>query len=383
MMRRQLRATIGEVDDAIRDGVRKEAPKILAAALEDVEKRVVRRFKQEAGSLSERIETVAGEAEARGRSGAAQVTRDAVQKICDADEQRISSITTIIRALQTKYHQVTKHEEQLQKEVLEISSKLKDLQVKHQKSSLDVDQRYNFLSNSLENANRTLSMKVGVKEICDLLDQKADLDEVNRALKSMFSVLRSNNTGDGTVSHLPDDTPLFSSFESHNPKGVSNPVLEDCEIPRVQKPGVSPFMHAIGRWLWKGDYGKSNQLFWSVEVVNSHPEHVFGWNPKKPAVLTVKQPGLYELQLSLFMDRQSSIKVLVNGSPALLALNSTSYVLHHSAGKVTQNPHHPEGNVSGYSVIDFLALPQNARISVILDSPYDGSREGFLGFRKL
>lgn len=67
------------------------------------------------------------------------------------------------------------------------------------------------------------------------------------------------------------------------------------------------------------------------------------------------------------------------------AINSPSYVVHHSSGYILQgNGKMEEGTVSGLSLIDFLALPSKSTLSI----HYHGFKKqspghGFLGLRKL
>ena len=98
-------------------------------------------------------------------------------------------------------------------------------------------------------------------------------------------------------------------------------------------------------------------------------------------VLTVA-PGLYEISFGFYSAKQPTVQVLVNGEPILSAVNTSSYVIHHSAGKLKQTgKQHSAGNLTGLTMIDFIALPARARISL----SYSGAPkcEGFLGLRKL
>jgi len=83
---------------------------------------------------------------------------------------------------------------------------------------------------------------------------------------------------------------------------------------------------------------------------------------------------------------------LVNGETILSAVNSSSYVIHHSSGKFkggaaavtghsSLGKQHHAGNLTGLTLIDFIALPAKARVSI----SYSGEQgaEGFFGLRKL
>ena len=86
--------------------------------------------------------------------------------------------------------------------------------------------------------------------------------------------------------------------------------------------------------------------------------------------------------------------MLVNGETILSAVNSSSYVIHHSSGKfkggaavasreggTSIGKQHNNGNLTGLTLIDFIALPAKARVSL----SYSGEpgAEGFFGLRKL
>ena len=97
-------------------------------------------------------------------------------------------------------------------------------------------------------------------------------------------------------------------------------------------------------------------------------------------MLTVA-PGLYEITFGFYSSKKPTIQVLVNGETILSAVNSSSYVIHHSSGKLKGTGKHTAGNLTGLTLMDFIALPARARISI----SYSGEpgAEGFLGLRKL
>ena len=135
------------------------------------------------------------------------------------------------------------------------------------------------------------------------------------------------------------------------------------------------------RWLWKsGELQNGFAIPWEIQTINTCPEN-FLWDEDKSMILTVA-PGLYEVNFGFFSAKQPTIQVLVNGEPILSAVNNSSYVIHHSAGKLKNTgKQHTAGNVTGLTMIDFIALPARARISL----SYSGDKkvEGFLGLRKL
>ena len=118
---------------------------------------------------------------------------------------------------------------------------------------------------------------------------------------------------------------------------------------------------------------------WEVECINTWPEN-FLWEQDKSNIMTVA-PGLYEIMFGFFSKKKPTVQLLVNGEPCLSAINSASYVIHHSSGKLKSTGKHKEGNIAGLTLIDFIALPARARISISFSG--ESSAEGFLGLRKL
>ena len=118
---------------------------------------------------------------------------------------------------------------------------------------------------------------------------------------------------------------------------------------------------------------------WNVESVNTDPQN-FRWEPDRAAIHTVA-PGLYEVTFGFFTKKKPAVQLLVNGEPVLAAVNSASYVLHHSSGRLTSVGRHPAGNITGLTLIDFIALPPRAKISVTYSGETGG--EGFISLKKL
>ena len=73
------------------------------------------------------------------------------------------------------------------------------------------------------------------------------------------------------------------------------------------------------------------------------------------------------MYFGFYSKKKPTVQLLVNGDPVLSAVNSASYVIHHTSGKmkdVNMN-RHPSGNITGLTMIDFLLLPPRARISFL------------------
>jgi len=144
--------------------------------------------------------------------------------------------------------------------------------------------------------------------------------------------------------------------------------------------------HLLGRWLWKTGKTKSipggrsgGAVPWNVQTVNTNPAN-FLWERDRSSVTCVA-PGLYEVSFGFFSRKKPTVQLLVNGEPVLSAVNSASYAVHHSSGRLAAVGPHSAGNVTGLTLFDFVALPPNAKVACTYQGE-DGA-EGFLGLRKM
>ncbi|KAJ3278596.1 hypothetical protein HK104_002181 [Borealophlyctis nickersoniae] len=146
---------------------------------------------------------------------------------------------------------------------------------------------------------------------------------------------------------------------------------------------TQPF-YRCGQWVWKSGALKfGSAVPWNYETVNTDPDN-FKWEQDQVNV-RVAQSGLYEITFAFFTKAKPSIQLVVNGESVLSAINSPSYVVHHSSGFVVDGDGRCEpGTVTGISLLDFLALPAKSTISV----HYHGGKKnmlghGFLSLRRL
>ena len=113
----------------------------------------------------------------------------------------------------------------------------------------------------------------------------------------------------------------------------------------------------------------------AAELVCWREANAFGWCVRaslppvavRSVFVRAGVPGLYEVTFGFFARRKPAIRLLVDGEPVLAAVNSASYVTHHSSGRLTSATRHPAGNVTGLTLIDFLALPAKAKIAVVYE----------------
>ena len=218
------------------------------------------------------------------------------------------------------------------------------------KEFLNEKEKVNLIIESLEN---DLATKVNAEEARNLIDQKCNIDDVNKALTEVHNELDTKASLEDYEAHVSTQSEINQAL-----------CAENC----------------VARWIWKsGDLKNGFAVPWEVESINTCPEN-FLWEQDKANIMTVA-PGLYEVIFGFYSKKKPAVQLLVNGEPLLSAVNSSSYVVHHSSGKLKSSGKHKEGNIGGLTLIDFVALPARARISVSFSG--ESAAEGFIGLRKL
>lgn len=197
------------------------------------------------------------------------------------------------------------------------------------------------LSQDLEKLGKEVLLKANIKDICTLLDIKANIDDVNHALEDLHQEIDSKVSLDELAEKLKEQSCINEAL-----------CAENC----------------AGRWLWKSGETKTGNLPWEVQSLNTCPEN-FVWEKDKTNVLTLA-PGLYQVGFGVFSRKKCSVSLMINGETVI---NDTSV-----QGKVIGK--HSSGNIVGFTCSEFLSLPSRARVSVGFSG--DPS-EGFLMLKKL
>ena len=224
------------------------------------------------------------------------------------------------------------------------------------KQKLDINKFNNIISTfntNFENIHKDMNSKADIKNILDILKNKLDTDNFNDILNNIKKELGSK-------------TPLADFSSAMDNQAIINDTL--CNE------------NNLGRWLWKSGKVKNNlSVPWELQIINTSNEN-FLWEKDK-SIIGIKEGGLYQILMGFFADKKPMIQILVNGEVIISAINSNSYVIHQSpGGRMKGTGKTSFGNVTGLTLVDFILLPDNAKISV----SYTGEKGiGFLELKKL
>ena len=224
------------------------------------------------------------------------------------------------------------------------------------KQKIDISKFNSIISafnSNFENIHKDMNSKADVKNILDLLKNKIDNDNFNKAIKNLQKEIGTKvNTND------------FSNAMDN--QAIINDTL--CTE------------NNIGRWLWKSGKVKNNlSIPWEIQIINTSPDN-FKWEKDK-AVINIIEGGLYEINMGFYADKKPMVQIMVNGEVVISAINSNSFVIHQSpGGRMKGTGKTSFGNVTGLTMVDFIILPDKAKLSI----SYTGEEGiGFLGLKKL
>ena len=224
------------------------------------------------------------------------------------------------------------------------------------KQKLDINKFNSIIStfnSNFENIHKDMNSKADIKNIVELLKNKLDNENFNKIIKNLQKEISTKvNTND------------FSSAMDN--QAIINDTL--CNE------------NNIGRWLWKSGKVKNNlSVPWEVQIINTSPDN-FLWEKDKP-ILNIKEGGLYEINMGFYADKKPMVQIMINGEVVISAINSNSFVIHQSpGGRMKGTGKTSFGNVTGLTMVDFIILPDKAKLSI----SYTGEEGiGFLGLKKL
>ena len=179
---------------------------------------------------------------------------------------------------------------------------------------------------------------------------KSNIQDVNQALDEVNKELERRGLGED-MQRLADDLSIVSQQTAAELSG--------------------------GRWIWKtGKVTATQTVPWNIQCINTNPEH-FIWSKNSDTFVTVV-PGLYQVSLGFFTDATPSVHLLVNGEPVLASINHPHDKVGAPGASSVRRGRHSAGNVTGWTAIEFLALPARAQLSVTYEGEFSRVLFSFL-----
>lgn len=140
----------------------------------------------------------------------------------------------------------------------------------------------------------------------------------------------------------------------------------------------------LGRWIWKDGRSMPN-VVWNVQLINFKPE-VFVWK-KDESDIICRRCGLYEIALGMFIeDEAPTVQLFINDELAFSSVDKKYKTMLNPkiANGHTRYSQLSFGNATGWTLHEYIALPENARISMKCETSHpEPYAQGFISLRKL
>ncbi|KAM3147350.1 hypothetical protein pb186bvf_000601 [Paramecium bursaria] len=148
----------------------------------------------------------------------------------------------------------------------------------------DLQKHIQLTKYTLDLIQKDMIMKANIQDMCTLLDNKANILDVNKVLDTIQGDLSNKVSSDELTNYLKNQTQVYESLCQEN---------------------------IVGRFQWRSGELQNHLIQWEFEVINTLPEN-FVWEKNKTSILIVA-PGVYHISYAFFAKDKQTIQVLING----------------------------------------------------------------------
>ncbi len=142
----------------------------------------------------------------------------------------------------------------------------------------------------IADVHKELLLKANIKDVCTLVDVKANSEDVKKGLAELRTELDKKTNSEDFSAAMADQSLINEAL-----------CAENC----------------VGRWVWRsGEVKNGYAVPWEAQSVNTCPDN-FLWEKDKTSIMTIAS-GLYEVKLGFFAPKPPTIQVLMNGEPILI-----------------------------------------------------------------
>ena len=207
---------------------------------------------------------------------------------------------------------------------------------------------------NFDNIKNDIKIKADSKDIIEALKTKVNTEQINKIYNDINDI---NN-------ELKEKTNNIDFTSAIDNQAIINDTL--CNE------------NNIGRWVWRsGKIKSSYSVPWESQSINTSPDN-FIWEKDKTYII-INEEGLYELNFGFFSEKKPNIQVLVNGVIIINSQNN-SFSANNNALTYRKNSEYNYENITGLSVIEFIKLQKQSKLSVCYNG---GIGTGFIGLKKL
>lgn len=251
----------------------------------------------------------------------------------------VSSITTKITSMSFSLNELNESREKNDAELKSLVNDVNELVFSLDKKSSELKQEISEETASAIH-NEICILNKETSEIVLRLNNKADIDDVNKALTSIHDELDLKSNVDETNKRL--DRLMLSSNCLLNENNILRMIWKKSSNTNTNKNG-----HLIN---------------WELLKVNTNPDNYFVDREKQ--VVSVSESGVYELLVCFFTNensRKPSFQVLVNNEPILCSINYDEYNLFNMKNTYEVNSAVSNTNIR---IFEYVVLKEKSKLSI-------------------
>lgn len=211
-------------------------------------------------------------------------------------------------------------------------------------NKIDYDKFETFLSDTrmaLDEIQKDLLMKANIKEVLNLLKNKPDINDVNASITKITEELDQKCA----LEKVKKFFIYFLIRKKFNVATDNQAIINEALCSE----------NCLARWNWKSGQVKNGYAIpWEIQSVNTAPD-IFFWEKDKTSIFIASE-GLYEISLGVYADKKPTVQVLINGEPIISAVNSSSYLIHHSGNKAKNVGRIFNSNITGNFYFSYLFI---------------------------
>lgn len=207
----------------------------------------------------------------------------------------------------------------------------------------EYDLRNHDVNEILDDISRELQNKASGKETFAKLKEKANIDDVNRALVEIHDELENKCLQENFNGAMDNQALINETICAEN---------------------------NLGKWLWESGNLRTGYLVpWEKQVVNTASDNYL-WEREKSTIV-VAEAGLYSIRSGFFAAKSPSFQILINGEPIVGATGGN---------KMINFSTNSDKKKVSTSVEEFFWLEERSRVSISFSGELES--KGFLCIKK-
>eukprot|EP00347_Sterkiella_histriomuscorum_P018573 403345000 len=298
-----------------------------------------------------------------------EMTKARIEESDNINKYNIETLTQeLVKLSKETYYELDQIDREIQKLKYQNSNDNKGSSAQSNEiESLKLDQR--DLKFKLEKLNDEVAIKSNIKDVCALVDLKANTEDVEKGLDTLFKEIQISCATKQSLDNIIVDQKFINE--------------QLCAL------------NCIGKWVWHGGFTSGGGLSrspysskknsfkmsafervqasdgsgqngyvdfvkWQREIINTCPDNFeLSKYEDDSSAIVIHSNGIYEILFTFFVAAEShkpSVQLRVNNKPVLSTIDTSSQVIYH------------QDSLRHISMTTYLHLSANSKIQICLSN---------------